>query len=120
MLKKFVSKVIEVASKLTNFLPIQPSSKISQYIMSKDEAMKILNIKTDKDLNIKKITEQADLYIKINDPYKGGSFYIQNKVHHAKTCLLPLCEFNHVNKQEKNDNIYSKLKKEKKNLDNKI
>ena len=117
MLKKIASKFFEFANKLTNFIPIQSSPSLSKYIMSKDEAMRILNIKNDSELKLQKIKEQTEKYIKMNDPKKGGSFYIQNKVYYAKLALIPLCKETINNKM---NGINDKIKKEKNKLNNKI
>ena len=117
MLKKIASKFFEFANKLTNFIPIQSSPSLSKYIMSKDEAMRILNIKNDSELKLQKIIEQTEKYIKINDPKKGGSFYIQNKVYYAKLALIPLCKETINNKM---NGINDTIKKEKNKLNNKI
>lgn len=63
--------------------------KISQGVpMTKEEAYKILNF-TDKDeLDSKAIIERYEKYFLVNDPSKGGSFYLQNKVFNAKEFLL--------------------------------
>ena len=110
MLKKIASKFFEFANKLTNFIPIQSSPSLSKYIMSKDEAMRILNIKNDSELKLQKIIEQTEKYIKMNDPKKGGSFYIQNKVYYAKLALIPLCKETINNKM---NGINDTIKKEK-------
>lgn len=116
MLKKIASKFFEFANKLTNFIPIQSSPSLSKYIMSKDEAMRILNIKNDSELKINKVLEQTEKYIKMNDPKKGGSFYIQNKVYYAKMALLPLCQ----QTNNKMNGINDKIIKEKNKLNNKL
>ena len=55
--------------------------------MTKEEALKILNLK-EAESTPDKIMEQFDKYFESNDPMKGGSFYIQNKVHYAKEFLM--------------------------------
>jgi hypothetical protein len=55
--------------------------------MTKEEALKILNIK-DSEATPEKIIEQFEKYFESNDPMKGGSFYIQNKVYYAKEFLM--------------------------------
>ena len=55
--------------------------------MTKEEALKILNVK-EADTTPEKIMEQFDKYFESNDPMKGGSFYIQNKIYYAKEFLM--------------------------------
>jgi hypothetical protein len=55
--------------------------------MTKEEAMKILNLK-EPDVKPENIMEQFDKYFEANDPDKGGSFYIQNKIFYAKEFLM--------------------------------
>jgi import inner membrane translocase subunit TIM16 len=55
--------------------------------LTKEEAMKILNIKPDQ-VKPETIMEQFEKYMEANDPEKGGSFYIQNKVYYAKEMLM--------------------------------
>jgi import inner membrane translocase subunit TIM16 len=55
--------------------------------MTKNEALKILNIKEDQ-MKADQIMQQFDKYMEANDPEKGGSFYIQNKVYYAKEFLM--------------------------------
>mmetsp|Transcript_3981 Transcript_3981/g.4065 ORF Transcript_3981/g.4065 Transcript_3981/m.4065 type:complete len:117 (-) Transcript_3981:162-512(-) len=54
--------------------------------MQPDEAMKILNIEKSS-LNKKSIEQQYKKFFDINDPSKGGSFYIQSKILRAKESL---------------------------------
>lgn len=70
--------------------------------MSADEAVKILNLKADSPpdqiMNVLYFSENINTYkflikaymtlFKKNDPLKGGSFYIQSKVHAAKEFLM--------------------------------
>jgi import inner membrane translocase subunit TIM16 len=55
--------------------------------MTKDEALKILNLK-EADLKPEEIMTQFEKYFQANDPTKGGSFYIQNKIFYAKEFLM--------------------------------
>lgn len=55
--------------------------------MTREEALKILNLKED-EASPEKIMEKFDKYLEANDPLKGGSFYIQNKVYYAKELLM--------------------------------
>ena len=55
-------------------------------------------------------------YIKLNDPSKGGSFYIQNKIFYAYKTLLPFA----IDYKNKSHKINSNLIKIKSNLNNKI
>ena len=54
--------------------------------MQTAEALDILNIKKP-DLNAAVMTEQFDKFYKLNDPAKGGSFYLQSKFYRAKEAL---------------------------------
>jgi import inner membrane translocase subunit TIM16 len=65
--------------------------------MSKEEALKILNFTNVENINTlskEQITSRADKYIEMNNPAKGGSFYIQNKVLYAKETLLAYYNMN--------------------------
>jgi len=55
-------------------------------------------------------------YIKLNDPSKGGSFYIQNKIFYAYKTLLPFS----IDYKNKLNKINSNFLKIKSNLNNKI
>jgi hypothetical protein len=55
--------------------------------MTKDEALKILNLK-EPEATPESIMEKFEKYFESNDPMKGGSFYIQNKVYYAKEYLM--------------------------------
>jgi import inner membrane translocase subunit TIM16 len=55
--------------------------------MTKEEALKILNLK-EPDSVPEKVMEQFEKYFEANDPMKGGSFYIQNKIYYAKEFLM--------------------------------
>jgi import inner membrane translocase subunit TIM16 len=55
--------------------------------MTKEEALKILNLK-ETDLKPEEIMSQFEKYFEANDPTKGGSFYIQNKIYYAKEFLM--------------------------------
>lgn len=63
--------------------------KISEGLpMIKEEAYKILNF-TDKDeITPKIIIERYEKYFLQNDPSKGGSYYLQNKIFNAKEFLM--------------------------------
>ncbi|GMM39426.1 hypothetical protein FOG51_03856 [Hanseniaspora uvarum] len=47
------------------------------------ESMDILNLKGPDAKDLKKINDRYNTLLKINDPEKGGSFYIQSKVYRA-------------------------------------
>lgn len=53
--------------------------------ISAEEASEILGLK--KDAGLKDIYKRYDRLFKANDPVKGGSIYIQAKIHHAKLQL---------------------------------
>lgn len=55
--------------------------------MSREEALKILNLKEDQ-VNPENIMNQFEKYFEGNDPEKGGSFYLQNKIYYAKEILM--------------------------------
>jgi hypothetical protein len=55
--------------------------------MTKDEALKILNLK-EPETTPENIMQKFEKYFESNDPMKGGSFYIQNKVYYAKEFLM--------------------------------
>jgi len=54
--------------------------------MQTGEALDILNIER-ANLNQKSVAEMFDKYYKLNDPAKGGSFYLQSKFFRAKEAL---------------------------------
>jgi import inner membrane translocase subunit TIM16 len=54
--------------------------------MQTGEALEVLNIER-ANLNQKVIDEMFDKYYKLNDPVKGGSFYLQSKFFRAKEAL---------------------------------
>jgi len=54
--------------------------------MQTGEALDILNIERS-NLNQKAVDEMFDKYYKLNDPTKGGSFYLQSKFFRAKEAL---------------------------------
>jgi import inner membrane translocase subunit TIM16 len=56
--------------------------------MTKEEAMKILSLKEDQLKEPAQIMEQFEKYMMANDPEKGGSFYIQNKIYYSKELLM--------------------------------
>lgn len=53
--------------------------------MTSEEASEILGIK--KDAGLKDIYKRYDRLFKANDPAKGGSIYVQAKIHNAKQQL---------------------------------
>jgi hypothetical protein len=56
--------------------------------MTEEEALKILNIKLTDEVTSKLIMEQFEKYMESNNPEKGGSFYLQNKIYYAKEFLM--------------------------------
>ena len=52
------------------------------------------NLDNTNTLSKEQITSRADKYIEMNNPIKGGSFYIQNKVLYAKETLLAYYDMN--------------------------
>lgn len=48
-----------------------------------DESSKILNIETDKDMNLDKIEQRFKYLFDVNEAEKGGSFYLQSKIYRA-------------------------------------
>jgi hypothetical protein len=83
--------------------------------MNINEACKILNIENNS-YSIKDIKNKMEKYIKLNDPSKGGSFYIQNKIFYAYKTLLPFA----IDYKNKSYKINSNLIKIKSKLNNKI
>jgi mitochondrial import inner membrane translocase subunit TIM16 len=55
--------------------------------MQTDEALKILNIEKP-DLTSVLIETKYKKFFELNDPKKGGSFYLQSKIYRAKEALL--------------------------------
>ncbi len=63
--------------------------KISQGIpMTKEDALKILNFTNKDELTSKEIIEKYEKFFIMNDPNKGGSPYLQNKIFNAKEFLM--------------------------------
>lgn len=56
--------------------------------MTKQEAIRILDLKENEVLTSKEIMDQFDKLMKLNDLERGGSFYIQNKIYYAKEFLM--------------------------------
>ena len=75
--------------------------------MNPDEAYQILNIEKGT-LNLDTIEKTYKKLYDINDPSKGGSFYLQSKIYRAKEALLE-----EINKS--NDNQDAKAKNSDKN-----
>ena len=55
--------------------------------MQTDEALKILNIEKP-DLTSLLVETKYKKFYELNDPSKGGSFYLQSKIYRAKEALL--------------------------------
>jgi import inner membrane translocase subunit TIM16 len=58
--------------------------------MTKQEAVKILGIEDrmeEKDFDFAEAQEHFERMFLQNDPEKGGSFYVQSKIFHARDCL---------------------------------
>jgi import inner membrane translocase subunit TIM16 len=70
--------------------------------MSYDEALKILNIEKNV-VDEKVLGESFKKFYELNDPAKGGSFYIQSKIYRANEAIskeLGLDSANADNKEE--------------------
>jgi len=66
---------------------VQDLSKPLRTKMKSDEALKILNL----EMPIGKKEDVDTIYIKmfeLNDPKKGGSFYLQSKIFRAHECII--------------------------------
>jgi import inner membrane translocase subunit TIM16 len=55
--------------------------------MTREEALKILNLKDGQDTP-ENIMKSFEKYCAMNEPEKGGSFYVQNKIYYAKEFLM--------------------------------
>jgi import inner membrane translocase subunit TIM16 len=85
--------------------------------MTKEEALKILNLK-ESDSTPEKILEQFEKYFESNDPMKGGSFYLQNKIYYAKEMLMEKYP-KELNKSKHNPDWSGKPKADNKEEDKK-
>jgi ribosomal protein L24 len=104
MLKKYLNTLIQKISFFKN-------SKGIISLISEDEALKILNFINKDNLTVEKVIERANKYIENNNPYHGGSFYIQNKIYYSKLRLLPICKnYNEYNLKLQNQNNKKKMK----------
>ena len=108
MLKKYLNKILSLTKIKNSIIPL----------IADDEALKILNFNNKDNLTVEKVIERAKKYIENNNPYQGGSFYIQNKIYYSKLKLLPICKNYHdyILKMEKSKNN----KEINKNKNNKI
>jgi import inner membrane translocase subunit TIM16 len=66
----------------------QAGKAVGKSRMPLDQARQILNFERNETVTMEKIAEQAAKYHTSNDPDKGGSFYIQAKVHFAREALI--------------------------------
>ena len=111
MLKKYLNILIQKISFFKNNKGIIP-------LIAEDEALKILNFTNKDNLTVEKVIERANKYIENNNPYQGGSFYIQNKIFHAYKTLLPFSiDYNKKTNKFKKISNFIKIKS---NLNNKI
>ena len=84
---------------------VQNTQRImTKHKMQVDEALKILHIDKN-EMNRLKIEAQYTRYFGQNDPEKGGSFYIQSKVHRAKEALNTALEEIEVEKEKEAKNV---------------
>ena len=108
MLKKYLNKILSLTKIKKSIIPL----------IAEDEAMKILNFDNKDNLTVEKVIERAKKYIENNNPYQGGSFYIQNKIFHAYKTLLPFSiDYNKKPNKFKKISNFIKIKS---NLNNKI
>ena len=85
------------------------SVSIFHHSMTIDEALKILNIKDRNNITPIKLNLNYKNLISRNDPYKSGSFYLQNKIYNAKEKLSSTIKHNFSYKNTYNKfKIYSK------------
>ena len=70
-----------------------------------DEALKILNITDRNNITPIKLNLRYKNLISRNDPYKSGSFYLQNKIYNAKEKLLSTITHNFTSQ-----NVYNEFK----------
>lgn len=56
--------------------------------MIKEEAYKIFNLTENDEITSELIMERYEKYFITNDPNKGGSYYLQNKIFYAKEFLM--------------------------------
>lgn len=56
-------------------------------VMSKEQALEILNFPTSAKPKPDEVSKQFTRYFEANDPAKGGSFYLQSKIFRAKEAL---------------------------------
>jgi mitochondrial import inner membrane translocase subunit TIM16 len=61
------------------------AARAARGVMPVEEAAEVLGVR--RDTGLKDILGQYERLFKANDPAKGGSLYIQAKIHNAKTSL---------------------------------
>jgi mitochondrial import inner membrane translocase subunit TIM16 len=61
------------------------AARAARGVMPVEEAAEVLGVR--RDAGLKDILGQYERLFKANDPSKGGSLYIQAKIHNAKTSL---------------------------------
>lgn len=85
--------------------------------MSKQEALKILDLNSKENITYSDIINKSEKLIELNNPEKGGSFYLQNKVFYAKEFLIE--EYPPTEEElKKKDDEESKKEENKEELNN--
>lgn len=70
----------------TAAMAAKPAAR-AKNVMSREQALEILNFPTTARPPADEITKQFTRYFEANDPAKGGSFYLQSKIFRAKEAL---------------------------------
>ena len=68
--------------------------------MTKEEAIKILDLQKENEITHSLIMKKYNHFIQMNIPEKGGSFYLMNKFHYAMEFLVDIYPPNEKNQQK--------------------
>ena len=81
--------------------------------MTKEEAIKILDLQKEKEITHSLIMKKYNHFIQMNSPEKGGSFYLMNKFHYAMEFLVAIYPQNENEKNQQKEQISDEIEKDK-------